>query len=193
MNNVEKIHPDRALRAKKMMLVFALISIIMLFAGLTSAYLVSQSRPDWLRGFQLPPAFFTSTLILLASSLTFYLATKSIKKEKPGTGMAFLCSTLFLGVAFVFFQFRGFSEIIQNGYYFTGSQSNITSSFLYVLVVTHLAHLFSGLLVLLVVIYNHSKKKYQPARTLGLEMAAIYWHFLDLLWLYLVVFFYFTK
>ena len=193
MNEIEKTEAEKHARAKKTMLWIAIGSIVMLFAGLTSAYVVSQSRPDWLRDFQLPQSFFISTAVIVLSSAAFQLAKIAVKKRNHGAGMGFLVATLLLGIAFVYFQFRGFSEIIEGGHYFTGSQSNITTSFLYVLVISHLVHLFSGLVMLLVVIYNHSKKKYQPAQMLGLEMAATFWHFLDFLWVYLILFFYFTK
>lgn len=193
MNEIEKTAAEKHARARKNMLWIAIGSIVMLFAGLTSAYVVSQSRPDWLRDFRLPQSFFISTAVIVLSSAAFQLAKIAIKKRNHAAGMGFLAATLLLGIAFVYFQFQGFSEIIEGGHYFTGSQSNITTSFLYVLVISHLIHLFSGLVVLLVVIYNHSKKKYQPAQMLGLEMAATFWHFLDFLWVYLILFFYFTK
>jgi cytochrome c oxidase subunit III len=184
---------EKNIRAKKMMLWFAIGSIIMLFGGLTSAYIVSKTRPDWLKDFQLPSAFFISTAIMLCSSLTFHLAKITIKKGNHHKGMLALAATFFLGIAFVFFQFKGFSQIIKNGYYFTGSESSITTSFLYVIVFTHVVHIFAGLIALLAALYNHYKKKYADDKTLGLEMAATFWHFLDFLWLYLILFFYFFK
>ncbi len=177
----------------KTMLFLAMASIVMVFAGLTSAYVVSKSRPDWLTDFTLPASFLWSTIAILASSVTFFLAVKSIKKDSRANTTMFLLLTLALGLTFVALQFAGFGEVVEQGYYFTGSASNVTTSFLYVIVVVHLAHLFGGIISLLVVIYNHFKQKYNSSQTLGIELGAIYWHFMDFLWLYLFLFFTFYK
>ncbi|MFD2601830.1 cytochrome c oxidase subunit 3 [Flavobacterium suzhouense] len=186
-----KEHNERNARSKKMILWFAMISMFMMFAGLTSAYVVSSSRPDWVKDFVLPSAFVISTVVILASSITFHMAKLSIKKnDTKATGM-WLIVTLVLGVAFVLAQFNGFSQVIKEGYYFTGPESTVTTSFLYIVTVVHMLHLFAGLIVLLVVIYNHFKQKYNASQTLGLELGAMFWHFLDILWVYLFLFFYF--
>jgi cytochrome c oxidase subunit 3 len=101
--------------------------------------------------------------------------------------------TLALGILFVVLQFSGFNQIVADGYYFTGAESNITTTFLYVVTVVHLAHLFGGLISLLIIIYNHFKQKYNASQTLGIELGAMYWHFLDFLWIYLFLFLYFFK
>jgi cytochrome c oxidase subunit 3 len=107
--------------------------------------------------------------------------------------MGLLLITLLLGGSFVYLQFAGFSEIIANGYFFTGSESSITTSFIYLVVLMHLAHIFAALISLLVVIYNHYKQKYQNGKTLGIELAATFWHFVDILWIYLFLFLYFVR
>ncbi|ALM48774.1 cytochrome oxidase subunit III [Flavobacterium psychrophilum] len=186
-----KDHADRNARSKKMLLWFAMISMFMMFAGLTSAYVVSTSRPDWLKDFVLPDAFIISTVIIVVSSLTFHMAKVTMKKgDRNGTTM-WLFATLGLGIAFVAAQIYGFGKVIESGYYFTGPESTVTTSFLYIVTVVHLVHLFAGLIVLLVVIYNHFKQKYSSSQTLGIELGAMFWHFLDILWVYLFLFFYF--
>lgn len=180
-------------RAKKMMLWFGIASMVMMFAGLTSAYVVSKSRPDWITDFQLPASLYWSTLVIVISSLTFIFAKKSIAEGNRKNATLSLLATLGLGIAFVFFQLEGFSEIISSGYYFTGSESTVTTSFIYVLVLAHLVHLAVGLIVLLVVIYNHFKQRYKPGQMLGIELGATFWHFLDVLWVYLFVFLYFFR
>ncbi|MEL4308583.1 cytochrome c oxidase subunit 3 [Joostella sp. CR20] len=180
-------------RAKKMMLWFGMISIAMMFAGLTSAYVVSKSRPDWVSAIDIPMAFVFSTIAIVLSSFTFYFAKKSIENNNRSAASISLFVTLALGLLFVFLQFKGFSEIIDAGFYFTGSESTITTSFLYAIVFSHLVHVFGGLVVLLVVIYNHYKEKYKPGQTLGIELGAMFWHFLDFLWVYLILFFYFFR
>ena len=184
-------HNERNARSKKMLLWFAMISMFMMFAGLTSAYVVSTSRPDWLKDFVLPDAFIISTVVIIASSITFHMAKVSMKKGQRQATSVWLLVTLALGIGFVFAQFYGFGKVIEDGYYFTGPESTVTTSFLYIVTVVHLAHLFAGLIVLLVVIYNHFKQKYSSSQTLGIELGAMFWHFLDILWVYLFLFFYF--
>jgi len=182
---------EKNIRAKKMMLWFGMISICMTFGGLTSAYVVSKSRPDWIENFQLPVAFYRSTVVILASSIAFYLAKKSLLKQKQHT-TALLITTLVLGIVFVILQFSGFNALIQQGYFFTGAQSTVTTSFLYVITIVHMAHLFAGLIVISVVLVRHSQQKYRE-KTLGFELAHTFWHFLDFLWLYLFAFLYFFR
>ena len=184
---------SRTARSYKLILLFSMVSMIMMFAGLTSAFVVSKSRVDWLKDFQLPTAFYYSTLAIIGCSVTFYLAKKAIMKNNHSKTSVFLLSTLFLGILFVILQFVGFRQIVDNGYYFTGSGSSITSTFLYVVTVVHLIHLAGGLIALLIIIYNHFKQKYNSTQTLGIELGAMYWHFLDLLWVYLFLFLYFFK
>ena len=186
-------HQSRTARSYKLLLLFAMISMTMMFAGLTSAFVVSKSRADWLKDFQLPTAFYFSTVVIISCSLTFHLAKKAIQKNNQTATTTFLLATLALGIGFVILQFVGFGQIVANGYYFTGAESSITTTFLYIVTVVHLAHLAGGLISLLIIIYNHFKQKYNSTQTLGIELGAMYWHFLDLLWVYLFLFLYFFK
>ena len=182
----------KTIKAKKMMLLFSMLSIAMTFAGLTSAYIVSKSRPDWLKDFELPFAFIVSTVVIILSSISIYIAKKSVKNNEVSKTSLWLLITFGLGIIFVISQFSGFNELIGLGYFFTGAQSTITTSFLYVLTVLHLAHLFAGLIVLVVVTINNYKNKYRSEK-LGFELAVNFWHFLGILWLYLFVFLYFFR
>ena len=184
---------ERSDRSYKLILLFAMVSMTMMFGGLTSAFVVSKSRADWLKDFELPTAFYFSTAVIIACSITFYLAKKAIQKDQRSATTSFLLATLALGILFVILQFVGFGQIVAKGYYFTGSASSITTTFLYVVTVVHLAHLAGGLISLLIIIYNHFKQKYNSTQTLGIELGAMYWHFLDLLWVYLFLFLYFFK
>ena len=186
-------HKERTSRSYKLILLFAMVSMFMMFAGLTSAFVVSKSRADWLKDFQLPTAFYLSTVVILSCSVTFHLAKKAIQKDNRNATTSFLLATLALGIVFVILQFAGFRQIVENGYFFTGSASSITSTFLYVVTIVHLAHLAGGLISLLIIIYNHFKQKYNSTQTLGIELGAMYWHFLDFLWVYLFLFLYFFK
>ena len=175
-------------RAKKMMLWFGMISMSMTFAGLTSAYVVSSSRTDWIQQIELPTAFTISTLLMLLSSATFFLSFKSLKQQNNTRSLGLLGATFALALLFIYFQFQGFQAIIDQGYYFTGAQSSITTSFLYVLVLLHLLHLVAGICSVSWVFYNTWKNKFKPENTLGFELALTFWHFLDFLWLYLFLF-----
>src|SRR6056300_5077 len=175
-------------RAKKMMLWFGMISMSMTFAGLTSAYVVSSSRADWIQQIELPFAFTLSTLLLVLSSGSFYGALKMLREDKIKATQSLLFVTLGLALAFVYFQFQGFNGIIEKGYYFTGPESTITTSYLYVLVLLHLAHLTAGITIVLNVFFKTLKGAYEQGNTLGFELAVTFWHFLDILWVYLFLF-----
>ncbi|HET8753795.1 MAG TPA: cytochrome c oxidase subunit 3 [Salinimicrobium sp.] len=193
MDLTEGTNEYKFARAKKMMLWFGIISMAMMFAGLTSAYVVSKSRPDWLTNLELPNAFFWSTLVIILSSISLILGKRSIAQNNRKAATTYLLLTLGLGITFFYFQLESFSAIISSGYYFTGSESNITTSFIYLIVLAHLAHLAGGIIVLLVIIYNHFKLRYGPGQMLGIELAATYWHFVDFLWIYLFLFLYFFR
>ncbi|KJD35516.1 cytochrome oxidase subunit III [Tamlana sedimentorum] len=183
---------EKNIRAKKMMLWFGIISLIMSFAGWTSAFVVSSSRPDWLEGFKLPNAFIISTVVIIISSITFLLAKNAVKKDNKGLTTIWLVVTLILGVIFIFNQFQGFQEIINLGYNFTGPTSNVTMSYIYLIAVVHILHVVVGLICLLVVVYNHLRGKYSATNKLGFDLAATFWHFIDILWVYLFLFLYFV-
>ncbi len=180
-------------RAKKMMLWFGIVSLLMTFAGWTSAYIVSSTREDWLQDFRLPGAFWISTAMILSSSLTYWLAVRSVRAGQQRNGSLLLGITLALGIAFIASQFAGFSQMIDYGYYFTGPTSSITLSYVYLIAMVHIAHVAAGLISLLVVFINQTKGRYAPDRMLGMELGATFWHFVDFLWLYLMLFFYFYQ
>ena len=118
-------------------------------------------------------------------------AKKMIIKEEQRAGMFLLLVTLALGLTFIYLQIRGFSEIyLQSGYAFN---ENIAFSFIYIIVVVHIAHIIAAIISLFVVIYNHFKQKYKDGKTLGIELATTFWHFVDFLWIYLFLFFYFVR
>jgi cytochrome c oxidase subunit 3 len=184
-------YQNRKGQSYKLLLWFAMISMVMMFAGLTSAYIVSTSRKDWLKDFELPQAFIVSTIIIIVSSFTFHMALSTIRINDRNKTSLWLLVTLALGILFVVFQFLGFGQIIEQGYFFTGSESTVNTSFLYIIAILHMVHLFGGLIALLIIIYNHFKQKYNSTQTLGIELGAIFWHFLDILWILLFLFFYF--
>ena len=175
-------------RAKKMMLWFAMISMSMTFAGLTSSYVVSSRRDDWINNFDLPIEFLFSAILILISSFTIHTAKRFMLKGDNFKQLIFLWSTIFIAIIFLIFQFIGFSKIIDMGYYFTGPESSITTSFIYVLVLIHMLYFIAGIISLIVVTYNSHFKVYNNQNKIGFELATIFWHFLDILWIYLYVF-----
>lgn len=182
---------EKIARSKKMMLWFGIVSLIMGFAGWTSAYIVSSSREDWLNDLSLPTEFFYSAFVLLISSLSYMMAKKAVKEDRSQQATLYLVATFLLGVLFVSLQVIGFYTFIDMGYYFTGPTSNVTVSFIYIIAIMHIVHLIAGFISLSVVIFNQIKGKYDSQNLLGLELGATFWHFLDLLWIYLVLFFHF--
>lgn len=186
-------YKKRSNRSYKLLLLFAMISMTMMFAGLTSAFVVSKSRTDWMKDFVMPMPFFYSLVTIILCSVTFHLAKLRIQKDDKKTTMLLLLATLALGIAFVFLQFEGFNQLFKKGLVPVGGSGAITISFLYVVVFAHLLHLAGGIISLLIIIYNHFKQKYNSSQFLGIELGAMYWHFLDLLWVYLFLFLFFFK
>lgn len=181
-------------RAKKMMLWFGIISLSMSFLGFTSAYIVSSTREDWLENFQIPQSFYISLVVIIVSSVTMHFALRNVKREKNKAGTFLLLTTFILGLIFIWLQLRGFDEIIGIfGYNPTGPTSNITYTYIFLIAAVQIAHIAVALLALLVVIYNHFKLKYRNGNTLGIELAATFWHFVDILWIYLFFFFYIMR
>lgn len=178
-------------KGAKPMMWISMVSMTMMFAGLTSAYVISSNREDWV-SFELPQAFVFSSLSIVLSSITFFLAKKSLQNNKRGLTSIFLGLTLVLGLGFVIGQFQGFRALQDMGLYFTGPNSAVSSSMLMVIVFAHILHVAAGIVSLLVVTYNHLRGKYTANEMLGLELGAIFWHFVDLLWIGLFCFFYFN-
>lgn len=180
-------------RAIKMMVWLGIASLFMTFAGFTSAFIVSKSREDWILNFDLPAAFSFSLFIIIISSLSLILARRELLKNNFRSTTIYLTITFALGVIFIISQFIGFNEIIENGYHFTGPTSTITTSFIFLIAFVHLVHVTAGLLVLLFVIYRNIKRKYSINNILGFELASIFWHFVDILWIYLFLFLVFFR
>ncbi len=187
----EELRVARRKSAKPMLWV-AMISMVMFFAGLTSAYVISMKREDWV-SFDLPNALYISTFLIIASSVTFFFSKKMLKRNQKNLSRILLISTLVLGLAFVWQQYVGFLELQAAGLYFTGTGSTVSTSFLIGITLMHVLHLIAGIVVLFVVIYNHYKNRYSSTDLLGFELGAIFWHFVDILWIYLFLFFYFIR
>lgn len=179
-------------KTAKPLLWLGIVSIVMLFAGTTSAYVVRADNGNWLI-FNLPNAFYLSTAVIVTSSITLFMAYRMAKKSnKTGTVIGVLL-TFILGLIFTYTQFAGYSELAGKGIVAMGKYANAAGSFLYFITALHLVHLFGGLLSLFVTLINSLRGKYSAGNTLGLELTSIYWHFLDILWVYLFLFLYYIR
>ncbi|MDA9295320.1 cytochrome c oxidase subunit 3 [bacterium] len=179
-------------KSAKPMLWVSMISMVMFFAGLTSAYVISMRRDDWVT-FELPDAFYISTILIILSSITITISQKLLKKDKRELSIVFLLITFLLGITFIWQQYAGFEDLRNAGLFFTGPTSTVSTSFIIGISLMHAVHVFAGIIVLLVVIYNHFKYRYKSDDLLGFELGAIFWHFVDVLWIYLFFFFYFIR
>ncbi len=178
----KRIHPY------KFSLWIGMASILMMFAGFTSAYLVKRNDSNWLQ-FNLPPVFWYSTFVILLSSLTIHLAGKSFKARNMARYRVLITVTAALGVLFVILQTMGFQYLQNHGIKLIGSGSNPSGSFLGVITGVHMLHVIGGVIVLLIMFikaFNSSSKNYS---SIPIEVASTYWHFVDAIWIYLFIFF----
>jgi cytochrome c oxidase subunit 3 len=180
-NQRKKIHPH------KFILWVAMGSIVMMFAGLTSAYVVRQAGANWLE-FDFPPIFWASTAVILFSSLTMHLALKSFKARAMRRYRILITITAMAGVLFAVLQFEGFSFLYHNGVKILGEGSNPSASFLGVIVGLHALHVLGGVIALLIVFFKAYSRKVKSYNVTPVELAATYWHFVDILWIYLFIF-----
>lgn len=190
----KKIHPH------KFALWVAMGSIAMMFAGLTSAYVVKQAGGNW-RTYHLPYVFWISTIVILLSSITVFLGIRAFKKREMPKYKALITLTLVLGIAFGALQFLGFyqlyhqpQQVIYNGTAESVAMpvtvdGNPSESFLFVIAGLHLLHILGGIIALAIVYLRAYRKRVKIYNTTGLEIVASYWHFVDVLWIYLFVFF----
>ncbi|MCX6207957.1 MAG: cytochrome c oxidase subunit 3 [Bacteroidetes bacterium] len=165
----------------------AIASICMMFAGLTSAYVVKKSQDNVIRVL-LPNVFWWSTAVIILSSVTIHLAVKSIKAREMQRYRLLLGITAFLGVVFAIMQYKGFSIMGLSGVKFIGKNSNPGASFLVVIIGLHALHVLGGVIALLVMYIKIFVSKVKSYNTVPVEVVATYWHFVDVLWLYLLLF-----
>lgn len=179
--------PQTKEKARKFLLWIGLVSIAMMFAGLTSGYIVRRQTGTWLK-FELPFTFWISTAIILISSLSMNRAVQLIRKNEIKKLPTAVLITFLLGLCFGVFQVISWAILIRNNIYFTGTESSASGSYLYILCALHLCHILGGLIALGVVFVRSLLKKYSADNHLGIKLCATYWHFLDGLWVYLFIF-----
>lgn len=199
----------RTVHPQKFALWIALSSIVMMFAGFTSAYVVKESQGNW-RSFHLPAIFWVSTFVIVASSVTIALGIRAFKQRAIPRFRTLILLTLLLGILFGVLQFVGFYQLYhqpqtvvydgavqfvkENGAQRENSypvkvNGNPSESFLFVIAGMHLLHIFGGVVALAIVYFRAYRRKVKEYSATGLEMVGTYWHFVDALWIYLFVFF----
>ena len=179
-------------KAKKALLYWSLASMSIFFAGFCSYYLVMHGNGTWLV-FNLPALFFISTAFIILSSFTLFWAQKAIKKDDYKNAQMGVLFTFLLGIAFSISQILAWKALYAQGIVFSGKQSNIAGSILYVITSMHFLHITAGLIALFVTLIKVMGKKYSSENYLGLSLAAIFWHFLDALWVILFLFLYLIR
>lgn len=228
-------------KSHKALVWVGILSIVMFFGGIASAYIVQSYDGTWVK-ITVPKAFYTSTIVIVLSSVSYIFAVRSVKQGKQPLSTLLVLTTLLLGLAFSYFQYQGWKELNLKGHYLGGdnkityllnnenaiygedyvikyrgeelvkhenkfyyvkdrafSQSvnlinleagNNAASYFYILTGLHLLHLLGGIISLLIVLVKSKQRVYTPEYTVGIEASALYWHFLDFLWLTLLLLLY---
>lgn len=175
----KRIHPH------KFTLWVAIGSILMMFAGLTSAFIVKSNQTNWI-SIDIPLVFWFSTAVILISSLTIQWSLRSFRQREMKKYRLLVAVTLLLGVAFIALQWMGFQDLWKQNITFRGSGAG---QFLYVIFGLHAIHVFGGIIALLVIFIKAYVSRTKIYSSVSLEVASAYWHFVDLLWVYLLIFF----
>ena len=178
MEQRKRIHPH------KFTLWVGIASIIMMFAGLTSAYIVKRNQANW-TSFELPVMFWYSTIVIIASSATLFISQQAFKQREMSRYRNLVVITLLLGTLFILLQVFGFKQLWENG---LTLQKNVSFSFLYVIVGLHALHVLGGLVALIVLFAKAFSSKVRNYNIVPIEVISTYWHFVDVLWIYLLIF-----
>ncbi len=183
-SSIENTKPILTVDKWKFMIWLFIITIIMLFASQTSAYLVRRAEGNWLE-FEIPVIFYYSTAVLVVSSVFMHLAYLAAKKDNFTKLKLYISICFGFGVAFLIMQYLGWQNLQTQGIYLRG---NPAESFYYILTGLHGVHLITGLGVLAYSFWSVYTQRVHSKNMVQLEVSATYWHFLDLLWVYLLVF-----
>ena len=183
--HIEEPKPTLSMHPQKFALWLFIVSIVMLFAALTSAYIVKQSDGNWL-SFDLPGIFAVNTMIIAISSLTMHLAYLAAKTDAGNKVKWMLLITVVLGFMFLVGQYISWAELVKNDIFFVSNYAS--ASFIYVFTGLHGLHLISGIVFLLITFRSSLKSEIHSEKLVLIEMCMTYWHFLGGLWLYLYLF-----
>jgi len=174
-------------KARKFLMWLFIISSFMMFAALTSGFIV-YTEGNAERGIKvlLPKAFMYSTLIIIVSSITMHLAYLSAQKLQFGKQKLFIALTILLAIAFFYSQFSAWQVLYESGAYFVNY--NASQSFIYVFSGAHLLHIIAGIFMLIYALIGKIRNIPQVRNVFRMEVTSIFWHFIDILWIYLYVF-----
>lgn len=170
----------------------SIVSMVMVFGGLTSAYIVRMESGNWLY-FELPQLFYISTAVILISSVFMNWVLSAAQKNDFKSVKLAAIITFVLGIVFIVIQFKAWGVLFNQNVVFAGNQSNAAGSFLYILTGLHMAHLVGALLALSVVLVKALQEKYTSEDHYGIRLCAIFWHFLGVLWMFLFLFLLFVR
>ncbi len=189
-DELQTLSPDEKIKAtqksREGLMWVGIVSILMFFGGLISAYMVRKGEGGSWNQIVLPYYFYYSTAAVLFSSVFFILAYRSVTLNESNNAKKYMALTLLFGLLFVFFQFKAYGYLVANGVYVKGN--NPAASYLYIITFTHLLHLIAGILNLIYCLVKIMRNKYNPNTVHGLYVASIYWHFLGILWVVLFLF-----
>lgn len=174
----KRLHPH------KFTLWIAIGSITMMFAGLTSAYIIKRNQANWIT-FELPNIFWFSTAVIIASSITILICRKYFYEKEMAKYRQFITITMLLGILFIALQTIGFIQLWNSGITLT---KNVSYSFLYIIVGLHALHLLGGVIALLVIFIKAFSRRQKIYSSVPIDMMNTYWHFVDFLWIYLLIF-----
>jgi cytochrome c oxidase subunit III len=177
----KRIHPH------KFALWIALGSIVMMFAGMTSAYIVKRNQVNW-QGFELPTIFWYSTATIIASSIVMHFAVKAFKERQMVRYRQLIAATAILGVVFITMQWIGFNDLNARGIKLLGLGSNVSGSFLFAITALHMAHVLGGIIAIIVLLFQAFRRSRRNYSAVPVDNMATYWHFVDGLWIYLFIF-----
>jgi len=164
-----------------------IISIIMMFAAFTSAYIVRKEEGNWLE-FTLPENLLLNTGLILISSVFMQLAYNAAKKDNLQQVKIFTILTALFGIGFLVGQWQAWGDLVNRKIFFSGSTSNPSGSFVYVLTGVHAFHLITGLIFVFIVLISSFQYKVHSRNLLRISLCTTYWHFLGGLWVYLYLF-----
>lgn len=167
----------------------AIAGIVMFFAAFTSAYIVMRGRAVW-QSFSMPHLFWVSTVVILVSSLTMHLALKNFKQRNMMAYKRLITTTAVLGLVFLIVQAMGFGVMYKEGFTLTW---NISAGFIFVIVGAHMLHVLGGVIALFFIFFRAYRRKVRTYDPVPVEVVATFWHFVDLLWIYLYIFFLIIK
>ena len=167
----------------------ACASIVMMFAGLSSAYIVKRSQTNWLT-FDIPLIFWYSTAVIILSSFTLVLSRKAFINREMISYKKWLAATTFLGIVFVLLQYIGFTHLWASGITLT---RNVSFSFLYIIVGLHAVHVMGGVVALIIMYLKSFSTRRKNYTSISIDLMNTYWHFVDLLWVYLLLFLLFIR